>query len=83
MLTTTRLAKGLVAVAWSAAEILVRRSGRQYYNQEKLLARLEANENDGPKLVIRADTMKAFNIQVVLDDGKGHRSTLIDGSQEQ
>lgn len=59
MLQTKKVNKGLVAVAFSPNEIMIRKSGKVFYGTERTLACLL----DG-KLVIHEDVAEEFGIQL-------------------
>lgn len=59
MIQRNRIGGDLCAVAFSANEIMVRKSGKQYYGKEKTLVKLL----DG-KLTIDMGVLQEFGIQI-------------------
>lgn len=59
MLQTRKINKDIVAVAFEPTEILVRKSGRDYYGSEAPLAKIKEG-----KLLVNAKVAKDFGIDI-------------------
>lgn len=59
MLQSKKLTKTMCAVSFGPEEILIRRSGKQYFGTEKALARIS-----GDTLVINESVAKEFGIKI-------------------
>lgn len=59
MLQTRKINKELVAVAFEPTEIMIRKSGRDFFGKEKYLAQI----TDG-KLYIYPDVAEEFGIEI-------------------
>lgn len=59
MLQTKKIGSGLCAVAFNPTEIMVRKSGKQYFGKEKMLVKL-----DDEGLVIDEEVAREFGIKI-------------------
>ena len=59
MLQTKKIGKDLCAVAFDPTEILLRKSGKQYFGKEQILVKL-----NGDKLIVDKSVAKEFGIEL-------------------
>lgn len=64
MLQTKKINNDVVAVAFEPTEIMVRNSGKKYFNTEKPLAVLKNG-----KLIVNSNVAKDFGIEIVMKEG--------------